>query len=65
MGFSDYPMPATSRKSYIGWRKVLDYFQDYAKHFNVVDKIKFCHHVIRVRPVQETTKWEVGTFHNQ
>lgn len=59
MGFSDYPMPTTLRKSYIGSQKVLNYLEDYANHFNIVEHIKFRHHVIRVRPVQES-KWEVS-----
>lgn len=59
MGFHDFPMPSTLRKSYIGSQKVLNYLEAYANHFNVVEHIKFRHHVIRVRPVQES-KWEVS-----
>lgn len=58
MGFADYPMPSTLRKSYIGSQDVLNYLESYASHFNVVEKVKFLHHVIRVRPVQDA-KWEV------
>lgn len=61
MGFSDYPMPTTLRKSYIGSQKVLNYLEAYANHFNVVECIKFRHNVIRVRPVQDT-KWEVCEY---
>lgn len=59
MGFHDYPMPSTLRRSYIGSQKVLNYLEAYANHFNVVEHIKFGHHVIRVRPVEES-KWEVS-----
>lgn len=59
MGFPDFPMPSTLRKSYIESGAVLSYLQTYANHFKIVERIRFRHYVIRVRPV-EGSKWEVS-----
>lgn len=37
---------------------VLEFFTAYANHYNVVEKIRFEHHVVQIRPVDD--KWEVS-----
>lgn len=57
MGFPDYPFPNKGR-SFATHDEVLDFFVSYAKHFNVVEKIKFAHYVVRVLPLIND-RWEI------
>lgn len=57
MGFADFPFPNEGR-SFVSHERVLDFFVSYAKHFNVVGKIKFVHYVVRVRPLINE-RWEI------
>lgn len=56
MCFPDFPFPP-QEKSYLPAAEVLAYLNSYADTFGVRQKIKFRHHVIRVRPINDT--WEV------
>lgn len=56
MCFPDFPFPS-QEKSYLPAHEVLNYLNSYADHFNVREKIKFHHHVVRVRPINES--WEI------
>lgn len=58
MGFPGYDFPNKGR-SFVPHEEVLQFFVSYAEHYNVVEKIKFEHNVVRVRPLGET-QWEVG-----
>lgn len=58
MGYPDFPIPAQD-KSYIPARDMLAFLQLYAQKFGVDKKIKYQHYVIRVRPVGESSQWEV------
>lgn len=57
MLFPDFPFPH-QEKSFIPASDVLNYLKQYAENFNVYDKIKFRHAVVRVRPLIDDT-WEV------
>lgn len=57
MHYPDYPFPE-QECSYLSAEDVLKYYQSYADKFNLRNKIKFEHHVVRVRPLQDDT-WEV------
>ena len=57
MGYPDFPYPP-QEKSYLPAKDVLEYFNSYADTFNVRECIKFEHHVLRVRPMNDD-KWEV------
>lgn len=58
MGYPDFPIPAQD-SSYISAADMLEFLNLYAKHFNLHEHIRFQHHVIRVRPFEES-KWEVS-----
>lgn len=58
MGFPGYDFPSKGR-SFVPFEEVLEFFNAYAEHYNVVDRIKFEHYVVRVKPLN-TGKWEVG-----
>lgn len=60
MGYPDFPIP-TQEKSYIPAKDMLAFLKLYAQTFGVVERVKFEHYVIRVRPIGES-QWEVGTF---
>lgn len=56
MCFPDFPFPP-QQKSYLPAADVLDYLNSYTDKFGVREKIKFNHHVVRTRPVNDL--WEV------
>lgn len=58
MCFPDFPFPP-QEKSYLPAAEVLTYLRSYVDTFNVREKVKFQHHVIRVRPHSTGNKWEV------
>lgn len=58
MAFRDFPFQQNIKESYIHSEEFLTYLKDYANHFDINKSIKFNHHVIRVRPIEDT-KWEV------
>lgn len=58
MCYPDFPYPTALEHSYIPSMDVLKYLNDYAREFGLVEKIKFEHNVVRVRPLAEN-KWEV------
>ncbi len=55
--FEDFPMP-TDYPDYPSHRQVQAYFESYARHFGVVDVIRFGHEVQHVRPL-DGNRWEV------
>ncbi|KAG5680245.1 hypothetical protein PVAND_009767 [Polypedilum vanderplanki] len=57
MSYPDFPYP-TKTTSYIPSSDVLDYLNAYANKFDLLDKIKFQHNVIRVCPLADNS-WEV------
>ncbi|KAG5680259.1 hypothetical protein PVAND_009778 [Polypedilum vanderplanki] len=57
MSFPDFPIPY-QEKSYILAEDMLAYLNLYADNFKLKEKIKFEHHVVRVRPLIDDT-WEV------
>lgn len=57
MGYPDFPIP-DQKKSYIPQRDMLSFLELYAQRFNVYERIKFQHYVIRVRP-RDDKKWEI------
>lgn len=57
MGYPDFPIP-TQEKSYISSEDMLKFLNLYADEFKVRDRIKFEHHVVRVRPLLDD-KWEL------
>lgn len=57
MGFPDYDFPNRGR-SFVPKEDVLEFFTAYANHYNVVEKIRFEHHVVQINPVDD--KWEVS-----
>ncbi|KAG5680244.1 hypothetical protein PVAND_009766 [Polypedilum vanderplanki] len=58
MSFPDFPFPPQV-KSYLPAQDVLDYLNLYADTFNVRTKIKFQHHVLRIRPLLIDDSWEM------
>ncbi|KRX64719.1 Flavin-containing monooxygenase FMO GS-OX-like 9, partial [Trichinella sp. T9] len=48
MGFPDFPFKNTIKESFICHQLVSDYLQDYAKHFNLLQHIKFGYKVTDV-----------------
>ena len=58
MGYPDFPIPEQD-KSYIPASDMLAFLGLYAKEFNVEERVKFQHYVIRVRPWDES-QWEVS-----
>lgn len=59
MAFSDFPMP-TAFPNYPHHSQVLEYFQNYAKHFGLMSLITFRTRVIHVEPLTENS-YEVTT----
>lgn len=57
MGFPDFPIPA-QQKSYIPSEDILAFLNLYADQFKVRERIKFLHHVVRVRPLLDDS-WEI------
>lgn len=57
MGAPDFPIPPQN-KSYISSQEMLKFLNLYADKFLLRNKIKFEHHVIRVRPLVDDS-WEV------
>lgn len=57
MGYPDFPIP-DQKKSYIPQKDMLTFLELYAQRFNVYERIKFQHYVIRVRP-RDDKKWEI------
>lgn len=62
---------AKNSKSFVKREDVLEFLNQYADNFNVREKVKFRHHVIRVLPTKDS-KWEVivrnlikGTYHTE
>ncbi|KAF5305425.1 hypothetical protein FQR65_LT18689 [Abscondita terminalis] len=58
MTFLDFPYPEQMNKSYIPQEQVLNYFNSYAKTFNLKQYIKFHKRVTEVKP-QPDDKWVV------
>lgn len=61
MGYPDFDFPE-QEVSYIPAGEVLDYLESYTEKFNLRKLVKFLHQVIRVKPIGETTKWEVPKY---
>lgn len=57
MGYPGYDFPNKGH-SFVSSEEVLQFFSSYAQHYNVIEKIKFLHYVVRVKPLSDT-KWEV------
>ncbi|XP_022920140.2 uncharacterized protein [Onthophagus taurus] len=57
MTLNEFPYP-DHPPSYLPQERVLKYFQDYTKHFNLLPHIKFFSQVIKVEPTN-STKWEI------
>lgn len=57
MGYPDFPIPE-QESSYIPAEDMLTFLGLYAKNFGVMEKIKFLHHVLRIRPKTDG-QWEV------
>lgn len=58
MGFPDYDFTGP-KNSYVSAPEVLDFIQNYAQKFKVVERIKFRHEIVRIRPVGMTSRWEI------
>ncbi|CRK97656.1 CLUMA_CG011041, isoform A [Clunio marinus] len=58
MAFPDFPFPP-QEKSFLPASEVNEYLNLYADNFNLRQFVKFEHHVVRVRPTQNESKWEV------
>lgn len=58
MGFWNFEMPQDSSRSYISSDSVLMHLNNLASTFDLKKLIKFSHHVIRIRPM-ENSRWEV------
>lgn len=58
MGFPDFPIPE-QELSYIKRECMLNFLNLYAENFGLKERIKFQHHVIRVKPFNES-QWEVS-----
>ena len=58
MGYPWIPFPEQGH-SYVSSQAVLKYYQVYAERFNILNRIKFEHHVLRVRPLTSHDRWEV------
>jgi hypothetical protein len=56
--YDDFPMPA-HYPDYPSRRLLLDYFQDYARHFGLYERIRFRTTVVRCEP--ERGAWRVAT----
>lgn len=59
MGYPGYDFVNKGR-SFVPAKDVLEFLESYAKHYHVLEKIKFEHHVIRVAPIAGG-KWEVNS----
>lgn len=57
MGYPDFPIPK-QEKSYIPSKDMLSFLNLYADQNGIRKSIKFEHHVIRVRPLNDDT-WEI------
>ncbi len=55
--YEDFPMPP-DYPDYPSHRQLQSYFESYARHFGVMDAIRFGHTVEQVRPL-EGNRWEV------
>ncbi|KAK4884291.1 hypothetical protein RN001_000562 [Aquatica leii] len=58
MFFLDYPYPSTKTKSYLSQPEVLEYFINYANHFQLEKYIKYYRCVTEVTPIH-TSKWQL------
>lgn len=60
MCYPNEPFPEND-KSFVSSSEVLSYYESFADKYNLRDRIKFQHHVIRVRPVSQDlhNEWEV------
>ncbi len=56
--FPDFPMP-DSYPDYPSHRQVKEYFDRYAAHFGLRDRIRFSSDVVRAVPVDEGSAWDV------
>lgn len=57
MGYPGYDFINRGR-SFVTCDEVLEFFVSYANHYKIVEKVKFEHHVVRVRPIKNE-KWEI------
>ncbi|KAN0025310.1 hypothetical protein ACTFIU_003570 [Dictyostelium citrinum] len=59
MSFSDYfwDVPDERKPFYPSREEMYQYFYNYCKHFNILDKFKFKTNVIGVSQIEETKKW--------
>lgn len=58
MGFPDYDFTGPDH-SYVWANEVLEFIRVYAKKFQVDKHIKFRHEIVRIRPRETLSKWEV------
>lgn len=58
MGFPEFKFE-NKGKSFVSHDEVLEFFQSYAREFNINDVIKFSHNVINVTPIIGE-RWEVN-----
>lgn len=62
MAYPDYPIPEqpSTASSYVAGTVIHDYLKTFAEDFQVREHIRFRHHVIRVRPIEDLShRWEV------
>lgn len=59
MAFPDFPYDENENASFLTPDKVLNYVRSYADAFQLREYIKFEHQVIRVRPIPNSSSWEV------
>lgn len=57
LGFSDYPIPDAA-PDFPSHEQYIAYLEDYARHFNVHERIRYSHRVVDVRKLRDGT-WEV------
>ncbi|CAH1637686.1 unnamed protein product [Spodoptera littoralis] len=62
MELRGFPLPE-HLPSFPSWRDYYQYLQDYSKHFNILDHIKFLHNVLLIRRVGDV--WRVKHQHVQ
>ncbi|CAD5206400.1 unnamed protein product [Bursaphelenchus okinawaensis] len=60
--YSDFP-PERSRAPFMPWRECLDYFQSYAKHYDVTPHVRLNHKVLQIERAKDYDKsgnWDVN-----
>lgn len=59
MGFQDFEFPKDGDKSYVSWKDVLNFLEEYVKYFKLRDQIKFQHIVTKVALLDQG-RWKVS-----